>query len=85
MLGKEVEFLLIMASPKHVSRPVVAYLSLTVTYRPEQVENTTKIKWAPQFTSQWSPYQKENKNKNKHSRATSGWCFLASHLGGTKI
>lgn len=42
-MGEEVEFLLIMASPKPVVLPTEAYLSLTVIYRTGHTEKTTKV------------------------------------------
>lgn len=48
-----------MASPQHVALPVGAYLSPAITCTPEQVEKTTRIKWALQFSSPWSSHQKK--------------------------
>lgn len=42
-MGEEVEFLLIMVSPKHVVLPAGVYLSLTVIYRIGHTEKTTKV------------------------------------------
>lgn len=79
-MREEVEFLLIMASLKHVVLPAGAYLNLTVIYRTRHKEETTKVGSAVDILVEFPPEKKTHK-----SRITFLWCFSASHLGGTEI
>lgn len=62
-MGEEVEFLLIMASPKHVL-PTGAYLNLTVIYRTGHTEKTTKLGSAVHISLEFPP--EKNPQEQNH-------------------
>lgn len=72
-MGEEVEFLLIMASLKHVVLPAGAYLSPTVIYRTGHKEETTKVGSTVDILLEFPP-------EKKPTRAESLFCGVSQHL-----